>query len=125
MLYPGSIPGYGYLRWWHLRWSCPRGVTQRVLDAVHGNGLEMALAWPVLDSPDGAGKQGLGKRFYHLHSSQGPAARLLKGQGIRDGCLRSIICISHSLLWKNVLVHPFHFTPGYSLASLKLAVTSS
>lgn len=29
------------------------------------------------------------------------------------------------LLWKNVLVHPFHFTPGYSLAGLKLAVTSS
>lgn len=29
------------------------------------------------------------------------------------------------LLWKNVPVHPFHFTPEYSLASLKLAVTSS
>lgn len=29
------------------------------------------------------------------------------------------------LLWKNVLVHPFHFTPGYSLAGPKLAVTSS
>lgn len=28
-------------------WSYPRGVTQRVLDAVHGNGLEMALAQPL------------------------------------------------------------------------------
>lgn len=67
-----------------------------------GNGSCMVLGggckYLWLDGPAGAGKQGLGKHFYHLYSSQGPAARLLKGQGIKDGCLRSIACISHSVI---------------------------
>lgn len=75
----------------------------------------------LLDSPDVTGKQGLSELFYHLYSSRGLDARWLEGQRVRGVSFASRTL----LLWKSVLVHLFHFTSGYSLASPQLAVTSS
>lgn len=75
----------------------------------------------LLDSPDVTGKQGLSEWFYHLYSSRGLDARCLGGQRVRGVSFASRTL----LLRKSVLVHLFHFTPGYSLASPQLAVASS
>lgn len=62
--------------------------------------------------------------FYQLFSSQGPAARLLQGQGIRDGCSRRIISFPLSALTEKCSHSSISFSTRDSPAGLELAATS-
>lgn len=76
----------------------------------------------LLDSPDGAGKQGLGKWLYHLHCLKGRLPECSKVKELEMD-VRGVSFASLTLLLCNTVpVHLLHFTPRYSL---KLAVTSS
>lgn len=63
--------------------------------------------------------------FYQLFSSQGPAARLLQGQGIRDGCSRRIISFPFCALTEKCSHSSISFSTRDSPAGLELAATSS
>lgn len=98
-----------------------------------GNGLEMALAWPWGGGASARcwivqtelGSKGLARDFITSTHLRGQLPDCSKVRELEMDVRGVSFATLAPLLWKNVLVHPFHFTLGYSLASLKLAVTSS